>query len=387
VCQLTFSDLGSLDKSLNRIFITNQLILNSYGNPDGVGIFNGKEIWRTELAAHKTTNLGECLKLNIHKEPIMGHVRLASNKTLNTKECSHPFGGSRLVLMHNGRLEPEDNTLIDLTKVDSQVFLTNFEKWWLESNNDLTFPKALSEYMKQWEGKFAFLIFDLKDSTYYVVRGSTASLYWTTVNEKLIINTEQKELIGGLNILSQLNQVLHNQSLEIGEVKEIDKNSIFKFNRESSTLEKVEDIVENAITYTQSSTYGYWQTANGVQTWVPYNRYVKSEHKKHAYSTLTNYVRDLGLSIMDINTISEITLGAGLVELDADRWDLLKKEVLEVLKKDLNQNKLNVWARISSAGLEYDAYKKHLNFPWMLNTEEDIKTAITNLASEGNKIK
>src|SRR3990167_10495615 len=132
MCQITFADLGSL----NRIFITNQLILNSYGNSDGTGIFNGKQIWKTELAAHKVPNLGECFKLNIDKQPIMGHVRFASNKTLNTVEHSHPFGGSRLVLMHNGKLEPKDYKLANATKVDSEVFLTNFENWWLGGNDD-----------------------------------------------------------------------------------------------------------------------------------------------------------------------------------------------------------------------------------------------------------
>ena len=377
MCQLLFTDLGKH----NRVFLTQQMILNSLdNNHDGCGVFTTDEeqkglIWKTKLSAAYITNFGTCLRKFIAKNPVISHVRFASDKKLVSEDHSHPFKGERFILAHNGRLEPKDVKKIDKTKVDSLHFLISFENWWNEYPK-LDFPTALSKFMEEWEGKFAFLIYDSVGLEYYVVRGETADLHWAQINGKLVINTSKKTLEIGLDLFEQFNQVYYGKTNSVTEVKEVDKNSIFKVDTGNSTLIKVGDIKENK-TYASNYTFERVEWTSRGKVTDTNNPHLDRLNKIETASEELNMFMAGGLLFLDdINLICLTLLSKNLVELTGDDWKILKDDILTELAKLATKEKIKIWEAILKLPKSKEKmYNNYINFPWMVNLTTELNKA------------
>ena len=357
MCQLTFADLGNL----NRLYLTNQLIFNALdNNPDGVGVATEGTVWKSKLDASLITNLGECLNSIISDKPVLGHVRLASNKTLNKVEHSHPFKGELLTQIHNGKLEPDNYGLIDRSKVDSEIFLEYLEDLW-KANDSMSFPDVLTKAMEDWKGKFALMYHVGVEDEYYIVRGKQADLYYTYVNGKLVVNTEEDCLVMGLRIFDQLHQVLHKKALNIDKVKELPEETIFKFDRENSKLEKVGEIKEEPI-----PSYTTWTTGRGTTV------------REATYSALPleqefeQALFSVQLSIEEADYLATLTEGKSLIEMTRQEIQDFIDTYLELLADHVNPKMALLYTQLKKQGLATKAYSEGLEFPWMFNGYDDL---------------
>ena len=361
MCQLTFSDL----QHLNPIYLTNQLMLNALdNNPDGVGLVTEGNLWKSEHNACLISNLGTCMNNHVTNDPVLAHVRLASNRWLDKAENSHPFKGNLISQAHNGKLEPKDKTIKVAGEVDSLTFLNYLEKYW-ENNPNLEFPELLTKVMTEWEGKFALLYYVESTNDYYIARGESADLHYTYVNGRLVVNTSDKTLDTGLHFLNQINQVLNKPELSIDKIEILEENSIFKFDRKNSKLEKVGEIKENKATF---STITVYDNYNDWESYMP-----------TSHSSLADSIQITGLTLGDADFLATITMGCSLLELNSVEITSFTTDVLKVLAEKMDAKCTQVWDLIRMAGLSRDAYDDGLAYPWMFNDLDTILAMATKL--------
>jgi hypothetical protein len=265
--------------------------------------------------------------------------------------------------MHNGKLEMKDYTVIPKEKVDSQVFTEHLEAAIVESP-DIPMVDLMQTVMDKWCGKFAFMIYDTRDSEYYVIRGSTSDLYWTTLNDKLIINTQKLDLDKGTHVLRQLNQVLYDEDLEIGEIKELEDDTIYKFNPENSELEKIGEVKENKAPLVASQSWVNNRNYNLMGS----TRDIRGRGQEPIYLKLKRWLDHHGMSLTDLNELSNMIMGCSLLELNEDDLRCLYIDVLKVLADHVHSESLKWWGEINKQGYSSWAYyQKDFDFPWMLN--------------------
>jgi predicted glutamine amidotransferase len=165
------------------------------------------------------------------KYPIVAHVRKAatafSKKEKDDDELReqhlHPFISSdrSLILAHNGTLYFQDGKRDKKAEkefpdmIDSQIFLEVFAKEYekskkakLHKNISTNVVEALNSAMKEFYGKFAFLIEEMNTNKVYIVRGK-ATLFRSeiSINDKpvgFVVNTEFEGLRDSLHLLVQI---------------------------------------------------------------------------------------------------------------------------------------------------------------------------------------
>lgn len=361
MCQLTFSDL----QHLNPLYLTNQLILNAIdNNPDGVGLVTEGYLWKSKHNACLITDLGTCMNKHVTSDPVLAHVRLASNKWLDKIEHTHPFKGKLMAQAHNGRLEPKDKTIKVVGEVDSLTFLNYIEKYW-ESNPNLEFPELLTKVMEEWEGKFALLYYVEQTNDYYIARGESADLYYTYVNGRIVVNTSKETLDDSLHLLDQISQVLYKTELSVDKIKMLEKNSIFKFDRENSKLEKVGEIKENKLAFSSIVVYDNY---NDWESFIP-----------SSHSSLADSIKINGLTLEDADFLSTVTMGCSLLELNSTEITSFTQDVLKVLTEKIDAKCCQVWELIRMAGLSRTAYDEGLAYPWMFSDLDKLLAMATKL--------
>lgn len=377
MCELTFADLGVL----NPTFFVQQSIINALANNhDGIGYMQEGNVWKSHLSGALIDNLGSMATESVTKAPVAFHTRYATNKQLNEDCHSHPFSGEKLILMHNGKLLYKDSTVIPADKVDSQVFTADLEAAIVESP-DIPIVDLMQTVMDKWCGKFAFMIYDTRDSEYYVIRGTTAKLHWTTVNNKLVVNTEKNDLLKGTHILRQLNQIMYGKDLEVGKVEELDLNSIYKFDLSSSSLELVGEVKENKAPLAPST---YWvndrRYAGGTTSGVGAISQVRNANREPVFEKLKRWISFHDITLGQLNEISNVIMGVSLLELTDDDLRCLYLDVCKKLTDATNSESLKWWGEIYRQGYSGWAYlQEGFSFPWMLNDNlavADMATAV-----------
>ncbi len=365
MCELTFADLGEL----NALYFVQQSIINALANNhDGIGFMQDGKVWKSHLSGATITNLGSIARDRLTVEPVAFHTRFATNKLLNEDCHSHPFKGDKLILMHNGKLEMKDYTLIEKGKVDSQVFTEQLEADIVESP-DIPMVDLMQNVMAKWSGKFAFMIYDSRDSEYYVIRGTTADLHWTTVNNRLVVNTRSIDLDKGTHVLRQLSQTMYDTDLEIGKTGELEANTIYKFLPESSELEKIGELIENRAPLVAS------------QSWIRGRDYgvtnathnIRHKMREPIFIKIKRWLDYHGLSIGELNELSNVIMGCSLLELNDDALRCLYLDVLKTLTEMTLTDSLKSWNNINRQGYSAWAYEqKDFSFPWMLNSSRMV---------------
>jgi len=216
MCQLIL--INTNDKDINTALLLSQLLIDTEtSHQNGFGVFsNGRDLNKTKETPHHFEDLGITLKKEIkNKKPILAHVRQASTNQEISNEKAHPFESAHFILAHNGTLElskeysenhPKQVEALEKSKlIDSEIFLMHLEFAYEDEKHD--FVKAINKAMKDFSGKFAFLIFEKELGKYYAVRGNTADLHFAKIlsgpEKELIgyvINTEEKSLRNGLDV-------------------------------------------------------------------------------------------------------------------------------------------------------------------------------------------
>lgn len=230
MCQLSFVNLKN--KKFNSIMSLFLASHNSILNPDGFGVFVNDRIYKSDMPGYMITNIKQICSTD---NPIMMHVRKASVNSKKNENKAHPFVFGCYVLMHNGTLEPQSGKIPD-DMIDSEYFALELSK---RGNRTV---EALQETMKNFKGKFAFLIYNRDENSYYAVRGKTADLNIVNVSiggtSGFIINTETDTLVRALIMLENFYP-----DTKVSKIEELDKESIYKINDDG--IEKVGKLEEN----------------------------------------------------------------------------------------------------------------------------------------------
>ena len=360
MCELTFADLGELN---SKYFVQQSIINALSNNHDGIGYMQEGRVWKSKVSGAVLTNLGSIARDSLTVAPLAFHTRYATNKMLNEDCHSHPFFGEKLILMHNGKMERKDYEIIPAGKVDSQVFTEELEAA-IVATPDIPLVDLMQTTMDNWCGKFAFMIYDTRDSAYYVIRGTTADLHWTTINDRLVVNTQKLDLAKGAHILRQLSLVMYDKDLEVGEIEALDTNTIYKFNAKDSELEKVGELVENkapllaATSWVRDRNYGARGATQSIRGTVHEPIWIK----------IKRWMDFHVMSLLDLNELSKVLMGVSLLELNADDLRCLYIDVLKKLTEQAETESLLFWTGITKVGYGGWAYRQtNFHFPWMLN--------------------
>jgi predicted glutamine amidotransferase len=112
MCQLTFCRFTS--PNLTKMFASISIISNTYiSNHDGWGIYASGNVFKTEMNAQLTSDIGICINdVYTKPSPIITHVRMASYGAKVCQENSHPFETENFVLAHNLLKKHQKNILM-----------------------------------------------------------------------------------------------------------------------------------------------------------------------------------------------------------------------------------------------------------------------------------
>ncbi len=396
MCQLSFANFNN--KDLNLLWTTNQAILNSdTTHQDGFGLFTqAKGIWKTKLPPSVIVNFGEEIKpYIINNDPVLFHVRLASliNGVRKAETIySHPFETKKLVLAHNGSLALKINTkdvkYNDL--IDSQVFLSRLDKLYIPKKN--TILEALTETMNEFEGKFAFLIYDKVFKKYYAIRGKTADLYyydiiltnkvyneetkkWSDVDgEKIgyVINTEKIDLFDGIIHFNNLANIIYGINIKILEhpTKELEKESIFLLDK--TEILKVGELKENDKFPYVNRSMG-WYGNEYYEDAIPY--WKREELLKKGVSETTrileDFIREYDISVAYLDEMFINVFGTPILGATQEDFNMFTKNLIPFIKKYTKKEVKKEWRRLMNVwltnGLNVHVQDKTLvQFPYML---------------------
>lgn len=277
MCHLCVANTN--DESMNKSLLS---IMGDFGSilqDDGWGISDGYRWWKTAKPFYLTTNAGEIIRRELPrtgKRPLLLHLRQASPQVPVCNDNSHPFSWENLVLVHNGKLVPRDEKQFvmeeDIPDVDDKTgevrldaagnpktrtvkrsdTLIFFERmvqiYQLSETKNLY--EVLCDTMKEFTGKFAFIIHD--GDKMYVVRGRSADLYISYLREKeavdspvtgFVINTSKDSMLHSILLASHLQQIQGGSRIHFSTPKLIDEESMFAV--EKFDLKLVGKVKEN----------------------------------------------------------------------------------------------------------------------------------------------
>ncbi len=426
MCQLCLVNLGS--KKRNTVWMTNSLLINSIdSHQDGVGVVDtgspDREIWKSVYGAINTTNLADCVNLAItSNSPVIGHVRLASarNKVVEevlSQKNAHPFLSpcKEFILAHNGTLEFREynDKRKDLKEykglIDTEIFIHELSKNYKKHK---LMQQALKRTMEDFKGKFAFLIYSIREDAVFIVRGKTAKLHKVTISIEgkevgWAVNTEKMSLFDTMRIFQQNWYLLTKQKVtfkkiddEYHTVEELEEESIYWI--KDNILEVIGEIEENTthkrvVTNPPSRMFPMGIKANDGQE----NKDIKTpaftspkvkglrERKKHGinyknviYNTLTydNIVDSLigwsnahNITTLELDYLFSLVYGHGFSGASMEELQIFILKVLkELAPHDSRKKRKKGWNKVLNAfqdinGMYIYCIDNRLEFPWMLN--------------------
>jgi predicted glutamine amidotransferase len=412
MCQLTLANTGSRD--LNTLYLAIQFLINTVvRHKDGTGLVSESSagvpvVIKTKSNPHEIKDLLGNIREHVDSNnPIIGHVRLASlsNKTrLISQKTAHPFQTKSLVLAHNGLLEPIDEEYGKRKEfkdmIDTQIFLSRLDEVF---DNDTLLETALKTTMKEFTGKFAFLIYNLRDKNVYVARGRTADLHIVetkiTIGDKEIeghlINTEKDSLEKALSITSGLVSELVTidnkkiDSFEHSVIKHLVAETISMIDRDRKII-RLETIEETWKTYQQKTGEFSSDTPYGWRNRTDINRKddKATNGKSKTYHPTGGKIEILDVfpllynwataNLYDIDTLDVLCyfyMGKGLLECTQD--DLERFVSLIVLEiPDPSKESIALWEAIrdKSRLLDTHIYSAHLlQIPFNMNSEAELQ--------------
>lgn len=381
MCQLTLIDLKSRVK--NSLFAHLTLQENSSKlHKDGFGFLtNKKDIFKSDKCASNVTNLASIItSMNISDEIILAHVRQISVGKVPKVEDSHPFKEKDFVLAHNGTLKWKDkkNEAKYTGIIDSEIFARELQE---EYDTNRNFVECIQKTYAKFTGKFAFLIYNIREDCFYVVRGKTAKLHIATIlkseGEDLIpagtvINTEIDSLRESLYNYTDILQLIEDGLYDF-TIEEIKEETIYKYH--DNLLEKVGEIKENyevIVRETEWENNAFLLNRNLTTT---------SENKSTTLITrLSKFMDDNLLSFQDLDNILYCAFNKCL--LDCTESDI-NMDLLEKFAAVNTSAKRKYWGKISYKFYSVEMYQKYeLAYPYFLNDKRKLAFAFNKIRRE-----
>jgi len=377
------------------------------GNNDGTGFSQKKNTFKTEIGAHLITNLGKLAHPIIKdREIAFGHVRAASPGVDVCKENSHPFVGEKsgLILYHNGTLsiikEPKwyaDKTYKEKREYsDSRLFLEELENE-LAKLDKRNIPLALQNTMKNFSGKFAFLIYDPVGNKAFAARGKLAKLHIAYIGSEeapelvsdatdgWIINTEDAQLSACIREYTNREEAYGREPIKFSEVLLLTENTIFFLGKKSpipvGTIEETPRPVATTVFHRSGykphkSKYPAYTDSRGNAS-VPL---LEDGKRDKRLDRLSAFMKEHLLSPMDIDLLFQFTRHSPLSEVNETHLSAFVDEMIPKLSapKTLREwMSARKWA-IDDKVVPSVIYTKGfgLEYPWMMNEDNAIRTAI-----------
>lgn len=338
MCQLIFANTNQIQ--VNKLYLTvQQIIDSSLRHKDGTGIFfEGSEkkkkfhIVKSEIPASENPNYAkEFTKLITTNTPVIAHVRLATYSQLIDNDHAHPFMNKDIALAHNGTLAFKDitkNTPGYLKKkypnmIDTERFLQHLIKNYTKKKS---FYKALVDTMDIFTGKFAFLIFDGREETFYVVRGHNADLHLADIflngtRIGFVINTEKRDLEKALFMTEQLWNLAHKTVLTSSEILLLEPETVYEVKDRS--LKVVGKIIQNFPSFKSTSPKVYsltTKTTFGSTT----KGLIESDTTKttktggtvgYSYEKLYDFCQEYSINYIELDLLLNELLGTSILTL------------------------------------------------------------------------
>lgn len=399
MCQITVANLH--DEYLNNRMFLFLGMVGSLEHSDGWGAARvSKKHLKTALPMHRTTNAGEVLLDMLRdtkpKEILLGHIRRASPSVPVCDENAHPFQIDGVIFVHNGNLKPKDEKnpahvleetvktydAKDASKVisktvkrsDSLVFFEYFMKLYKASTlTDLKtkFVAVLKEAMSEFYGKFAMVF--IIEGTYFIVRGKTAELNVTYLNDNKghavgwVVNTSGKLLDFATNLVSNLEQLERKPRLDFSMSALLEQETVYV--AENNALVKIGTIEENPAPVAATSV---WK--DGVSNFTgtggtkigeinPSVIYAEKVHKFMADFSLTlANIHDLFLALYDVSTL----------ETEEYIVKHFCNVVIPILKNSTTKNLRKKAKANFNGGVPILSYliSPTYEYPWLLETKE-----------------
>lgn len=390
MCELTFIKIKDKIESgkisslrVAKEYLYAQLVVNSLEkNQDGFGFYSSK-VYRSEHCASDMIYLREIIHDEIKKPTVLAHARLAtatSGKKVISEENSHPFEGEKYVFAHNGTLSSDKKILEN--KTDSESFMIHLEQ------QTGSIIENLQNTYKEWEGKFAFLIYDKNDKTYYAARGTTARLYIaelilkTGENIGYVINTDDVHLNKALLLANNIYPF--DLSFTETKYKLLPENSIFSL---GNTVERIGELKEKAKSWSNYNTHK-------TETTDYYNRWTSETALPKTSRALTidqmaeecvNFCLDNRVSLDYLEHISLLYIKRPFVNLEYDDICLL----YEFIKfANIKKTTRSIWFSILNTGIQpLEVHKKVMDgmriaFPFYEENDGVLQMFLNKLVKE-----
>jgi|SRR5688572_27526156 len=425
MCQMSF--INTKNNELNKLLF---VLMGSYGSTihdDGWGMTNANgDSWKCDLPMYGTWNAGERIAELFPEDnaPLMGHIRKASISVPVNDENAHPFRSEnkKILFQHNGTLKPKvekdfvlefeeetvsDKGVVSIKKIkisDSLIFFQKFQEIFV---GDKTFVDALKETMELFYGKFAFMFYNLDTKQFHIVRGKTADLHICYLLDSpgkdaniigYVINTSKDLLDMCTTLASNITQLLHKKELYFSKVELIPEETIYL--AEEFDITKVGEIKENsAPTFANSGgrarnsafwknddfSHDVWDDRGAVTNMGPTSKKFKAPEEKYA-DAIYSFMEDFCLSFKDIQYLLLYGYEISTLEMQENvlkhfcatvipRFrSLVPKEVRKRIHKLMDGN-------LVTATIYTDPELK-LEYPWMLNSDENLKKLIQYLEGQ-----
>ena len=427
MCQLTYTALN--DRKLNQRL---SLLLTSTGSlvhKDGTGYIGGCLYYKSSLPAAWIGDSGAILdKIVEDDSPLIAHIRQASALVPVNNDNAHPFyvkskSGHLIYQVHNGTLTPrkkaehvtemeieveeEDSKTKKKRKVkknvkrsDSLVFLERLLK---EYDKNPKLDSALTETMKEFTGKFAFIyrVVDNKSTKDYIVKGRTANLYMNfqldAPDGKVIgyaINTDKELLDNSCTLLSNLNQLEGGKPLYFSYPEELKDEKIYEADKNGLVeIGEIKESYESTTTYyypTNQRTSLYEEgddffTGRGTGTPGTSNDLLPAHER--AFRKIHKFMKTYLLSTRDINFLFLVYYGSSVSELDAVILNNFVRKVIPRLEQKTSKKAARYLGQaLDTSFFSLMLYRKYdLSYPWMFNSKKRIQTLIEELRKEKDK--
>lgn len=393
MCQLSF--INSNNEKINGYLSILALTINSESDhKDGFGFFSSAHkkpiVCNTEIA-NSTINQ-QFLKFN--KNPVICHVRKASVKT--TEKISghnHPFINDNYVLAHNGTLT---HTKLDLPPnlIDSQFFhqelLAEFYK-----NPENLFLDIFNKTMKNFTGKFAFLIYDISSKKYYAIRGM-ATLYIAYIkingeNIGYIINTEKGSIDKLIHYAETTIPLLFKVYPEFTSPELLKAETAFELKKDN--IEEIGKVLEVATPYKQTVFYRNYEVPpnNGHYTKTTKNKITRPLTDDSSLNQIAEKFSDFldYVGPLEIDTMFFLIYGKGILECTLDEinefFDKYSKRILAYATKDKQKAFQKIYQAQTAPKEKILLYEGiGLKFPYFLHTTKDLQGIIPNAHKNPN---
>lgn len=384
MCQLIFVNTGRT--TLTKLLTLNLLIADSKtSNKDGYGIFSNRtSLLKYGEAASESEVIAKAVNSIIVPEPVIAHVRLATSSVGSTRvvsaENSHPFESAdgNIILAHNGILsfKEKEKEKDYVGMVDSKAFAELLAKTYSEQTEKDT-VKALQDSMIHFYGKFALLIYNKAEDSFYICRGK-ADLHASQVllNGKpkgFVVNTDKYSLKMAM-IASKDNYeiVFPGSEVNFTEPQMLDSETIYKV--VGWELQKVGELKEGFFYQTPSSTT-YIQ--HGTKSTVIKNTSsnVLPSKIEELADLLIDLRESLYLNFFEFEELIYATYGCGSAYLTETQVEFLVKVILPALDKRNSEKKIQYWLENYNDFVTL-SNKGNLKFPYMMNHEANLKGMI-----------